>query len=145
LIKNSPIICLDEPTAALDAKSENYIRDSLMEMIQGKTVLMVTHRKALLALMDTVYVLENGTLKNVNELGGLDHYLSLLEGIDQKQVEDEIAEDKQFITQEMIEAYLASKIPKIEETAAESFVPSPSTPPVNQSINENNEVEIKLR
>lgn len=145
LIKNSPIICLDEPTAALDAKSENYIRDSLMEMIQGKTVLMVTHRKALLALMDTVYVLENGTLKNVNDLGGLDHYLSLLEGIDQKQVEAEIAEDRQFITQEMVEAYLASRVPKTEEVVVESRMLPPSTPPVSQSINENNEVEIKLR
>ena len=28
LIKQAPVLCLDEPTAALDAKSENYIRDS---------------------------------------------------------------------------------------------------------------------
>lgn len=81
LLKGSPIICLDEPTAALDAKSENYIKDSLAEMIQGKTVMMVTHRRALLALMDTIYVLDNSTLTNVNELGGLDYYLAQLEGI----------------------------------------------------------------
>lgn len=82
LLRNAPIICLDEPTAALDAKSENYIKDSLTQMIQGKTVVMVTHRKALLALMDTVYVLENSQLTNVNELGGLDSYLAKLEGLE---------------------------------------------------------------
>ena len=89
LLRNAPIICLDEPTAALDAKSENYIKDSLSQMIEGKTVLMVTHRKALLALMDTIYVLDNSQLTNVNELGGLDNYLAKLEGL-----ELEIAQNK---------------------------------------------------
>lgn len=82
LLRDAPIICLDEPTAALDAKSENYIKDSLSQMITGKTVLMVTHRKALLELMDTIYVLENSNLTNVNELGGLDSYLAKLEGLE---------------------------------------------------------------
>lgn len=82
LLRNAPIVCLDEPTAALDAKSENYIKDNLLQMINGKTVVMVTHRKALLALMDTVYVLENSVLTNVNELGGLDAYLAKLEGLE---------------------------------------------------------------
>ncbi|MCU0667669.1 MAG: ABC transporter ATP-binding protein/permease [Patescibacteria group bacterium] len=81
LLRNSPIICLDEPTAALDAKSEIFIKDNLPKMISGKTVVMVTHRKALLELMDTIYVLENRTLTNVNELGGLDSYLAKLEGL----------------------------------------------------------------
>jgi ATP-binding cassette, subfamily B, bacterial len=93
LVKDAPIVCLDEPTAALDAKSENLIRDSLLEMIKGKTVLMVTHRKALLALMDIVYVLDNGTLTNVNELGGLDAYLAQLEGIEEQKVAEEIKAD----------------------------------------------------
>ncbi len=89
LLRDAPIICLDEPTAALDAKSENYIKDSLTQIIQQKTVLMVTHRKALLALMDRILVLENSKLTDVNELGGLDTYLAKLEGL-----ELEIAEKK---------------------------------------------------
>jgi ABC-type bacteriocin/lantibiotic exporter with double-glycine peptidase domain len=89
LLRDAPIICLDEPTAALDAKSENYIKDSLTQIIQQKTVLMVTHRKALLALMDRILVLENSQLTDVNELGGLDAYLAKLEGL-----ELEIAENK---------------------------------------------------
>lgn len=75
LVKSAPIVCMDEPTAALDMKSENRIRDSIGQLIQGKTVLMVTHRKALLSLMDVVYVMEDGVLKSVDELGGLDSYL----------------------------------------------------------------------
>jgi ABC-type glutathione transport system ATPase component len=109
LVKDAPIVCLDEPTAALDAKSENLIRDSLMEMIKGKTVLMVTHRKALLALMDIVYVLDNGTLTDVNELGGLDSYLAKLEGIEEEKVEKEIQEDsvnEQQDTDALLKEYL---------------------------------------
>jgi len=106
LIKNAPMLCLDEPTAALDTKSENYIRDSLLQMVQGKTVLMVTHRKALLALMDTIYVLENGTLRNVNELGGLDYYLGVLEGIDQKAIETEIQDEQAYVNPEMLETFI---------------------------------------
>lgn len=108
LIKNSPIVCLDEPTAALDAKSENYIRDSLLEMIKGRTVLMVTHRKSLLALMDVVYVLDNGTLTDVNQLGGLDHYLAQLEGIEEQKAVVEVQkseEREEADTEQLINDY----------------------------------------
>jgi ATP-binding cassette subfamily B protein len=75
LLKNAPIVCMDEPTAALDSKSELSIRDSIEQLISGRTVLMVTHRKALLSLMDTVYVMDEGLLRPVEDLGGLDAYL----------------------------------------------------------------------
>lgn len=106
LIKRAPILCLDEPTAALDAKSENYIRDALSEIIRDKTVLMVTHRKALLALMDTIYVLENGALRNVNEYGGLDLYLQRLEGVNEALVQKQIADEQQYIVPEVINKHV---------------------------------------
>ena len=106
LIKNAPILCLDEPTAALDAKSENYIRDSLLHIVQGKTVFMVTHRRALLSLMDTIYVLENGQLHNVTDLGGLDHYLAQLEGIDNKIAQKEIASERAFIMPDSVDKHI---------------------------------------
>jgi len=150
LIKNAPILCLDEPTAALDVKSENYIRDSLSEMIQGKTTVMVTHRKALLSLMDTIYVLDEGTLHNVNELGGLDYYLGLLEGIDQQKAQKEIDNEKQAVdvaAMDKFMTYLATQNTKQQELkAAEKptdlpLAATPGTPTVNSS----GEVEIKLR
>ncbi len=85
LLKQAPILCMDEPTAALDSKSENYIRDALMPAMQGRTVLMITHRKSLLKLMDKIYVLDNGVLRDVNELGGIDRYLQKIEGEDNRQ------------------------------------------------------------
>lgn len=151
LIKNAPILCLDEPTAALDTKSENYIRDSLMQMINGKTVLMVTHRKSLLTLMDTIYVLDNGTLTNVNDLGGLDQYLSVLEGIDQKVAEEQIKEEQQYISPEIIDSYLSiaeatasdNPIPEFSDLPDQQVEPQPLDPS-KPHINEDGEVEIKL-
>lgn len=44
-LKNSPILCMDEPTSALDAKSEKMISQAMRCLMEGKVVLMVTHRK----------------------------------------------------------------------------------------------------
>ena len=74
LLKNAPIICMDEPTSALDDRSEKLIQNSIGSLIKDKTVLLVTHRLPLLSLMDKVYVLQNGKLINVEELGGVEKY-----------------------------------------------------------------------
>lgn len=74
LLKQAPIICMDEPTSALDNKSENLIMNTIGEMIKNKTVLLATHRMALLNLMDIIYVLHEGKLVNVNLFGGLEAY-----------------------------------------------------------------------
>lgn len=75
LIKNAPIICMDEPTSALDNKSESLITQSIGTLIEGKTVFLVTHRKSLLCLMDKVYILENGQLKDSEQYGGYERYM----------------------------------------------------------------------
>lgn len=87
LLRQAPILCMDEPTAALDFKSENVIKDSLGRFIEGRTVLLVTHRRALLSLMDTIYVVDNGTVRDVNEYGGLETYLAALEGAEAQSTE----------------------------------------------------------
>lgn len=84
LLKQAPYLAMDEPTAALDFQSENIIKESFKYFLQNRTVLLVTHRRALLSLMDTIYVVDNGTIKNVKELGGLTTYLNRLEGLEQK-------------------------------------------------------------
>lgn len=163
LIKNAPIICLDEPTAALDVKSENYIRDSLSQMIQGKTVVMVTHRKPLLDLMDVIYVLENGQLTDVNNLGGLEAYLAKLEGLEvenaQAEINQEIAEadvDPEWVKQ-FIDMYEQGNGEFAQSTEVEySSQEEPNQPiqsiaqlnqdynPKPQSPSEDDEIEIKL-
>lgn len=75
LLKKARILCMDEPTAALDSKSENYIVESLPQLFKDKTVLVATHRRAILSLMDKIYVMDSGEIKDVEQYGGLDAYL----------------------------------------------------------------------
>lgn len=79
LVKNAPVICMDEPTSALDARSEKQVLNSIGPLIQGKTVLLVTHRLSLLSLMDRVYVLQDGHLIDVNQFGGVEQYTTQLQ------------------------------------------------------------------
>lgn len=76
LAKQTPILCLDEPTASLDSNSEKEIKKALNQTIGHKTVILVSHRQALLELMDQILVLEDGKLTDVNKLGGLNKYLA---------------------------------------------------------------------
>jgi ABC-type bacteriocin/lantibiotic exporter with double-glycine peptidase domain len=78
LLKNAPIVIMDEPTSALDSASEDFIKYHLNDITKGKTVLMVTHKLSMLTAMDQVYVVDEGTVKNVDQYGGLDVYLSYL-------------------------------------------------------------------
>jgi ATP-binding cassette subfamily B protein len=79
LLKQAPVICMDEPTSALDIKSEKLILASMGQLIQNKTVLLATHRLPLLNLMNTVYVLQEGKLINVNVFGGVEKYVREME------------------------------------------------------------------
>jgi ABC-type bacteriocin/lantibiotic exporter with double-glycine peptidase domain len=78
-LKNASIICMDEPTSALDNRSEQLIHDSISSMIKNKTVLLVTHRLPLLNLMDKIYVLNSGKLVDVQQYGGVEHYMQQLQ------------------------------------------------------------------
>lgn len=113
LLKDAPIICMDEPTAALDSKSENHIRDSLGQIIHGKTVMMVTHRKALLSLMDTIYVVEEGTVTNIEDHGGLEKYLRKINDLEGgKQL------DPEYLQAQQLEAEKQHRIAQLELTNA---------------------------
>ncbi|TLU68728.1 cysteine/glutathione ABC transporter ATP-binding protein/permease CydC [Enterobacter sp. MF024] len=59
LLHNAPLMLLDEPTEGLDATTERQILDLLKEEMQGKTVLMVTHRLRGLADFDQIIVMDN--------------------------------------------------------------------------------------
>ena len=87
LIKNAPIICMDEPTAALDAESEKHIKEAMPRLIAGKTVLLVTHRQPLLEMMDEIYIMENGRLKKLDEDHQLSSYIAEVVGAEAKKVQ----------------------------------------------------------
>lgn len=62
LIRNAPIILLDEPTAALDSESEYFVQAAMAELIKGRTTLVIAHRLYTIAHADTIHVVENGTI-----------------------------------------------------------------------------------
>jgi ATP-binding cassette, subfamily B, bacterial len=61
-LKDSPILLLDEATAALDSESEEAIREALSRLMRGRTVIAIAHRLATLRNFDRVVVLQNGRI-----------------------------------------------------------------------------------
>ena len=62
LIRNAPIILLDEPTASLDSQSEYLVQAAMAELIKGRTTLMIAHRLYTIAHADMIHVVEDGVI-----------------------------------------------------------------------------------
>jgi ATP-binding cassette subfamily C protein CydD len=62
ILKDAPLVILDEPTSSLDPESESMLGRSLRELRRGRTVLVVAHRRATIAVADQVAVLNGGRL-----------------------------------------------------------------------------------
>jgi ATP-binding cassette, subfamily C, bacterial LapB len=60
LLLNPPVLVLDEPTSSMDNSTENTFKQRLSEIVEGKTVLLVTHRNSMLTLVDRLIVLDRG-------------------------------------------------------------------------------------
>src|ERR1700744_2671128 len=62
MIRNSPILLLDEPTAALDTESERLVVDALERLMEGKTVIAIAHRLSTIRDADQIVVISNGVV-----------------------------------------------------------------------------------
>ena len=62
ILKNSPIVVLDEATASLDADNETMIQESLSRLIKDKTVMIIAHRMRTVADADKIVVLKDGVV-----------------------------------------------------------------------------------
>jgi ABC-type multidrug transport system fused ATPase/permease subunit len=77
IIRNSPILILDEPTAALDTESERLVIDALERLMKGRTVITIAHRLSTIRDADKILVLkgglvaEQGTHEELLALGGV--------------------------------------------------------------------------
>uniref|UniRef100_UPI00224B17AE ATP-binding cassette domain-containing protein n=1 Tax=Brucella intermedia TaxID=94625 RepID=UPI00224B17AE len=61
-LKNPPILILDEATSALDTETERAIQQSLAELSQGRTTLVIAHRLATIVNADRILVVEGGRI-----------------------------------------------------------------------------------
>ncbi len=66
LIKNAPIILLDEATASLDSESEQLVQEAIARLCQRRTTIVIAHRLHTIVHADRILVVENGT---ITELG----------------------------------------------------------------------------
>ncbi|MGM4931333.1 ABC transporter ATP-binding protein [Tardiphaga sp. 619_E2_N8_5] len=62
VVRNSPIMILDEPTAALDPESEALVIEALRRLMQGRTVIMIAHRLSTIRDADKIIVLKDGVV-----------------------------------------------------------------------------------
>jgi ATP-binding cassette subfamily B protein len=62
LVKNAPIILLDEATAALDSESERYVQDAIAKLCLGRTTIVIAHRLATVMRADRILVIEAGQI-----------------------------------------------------------------------------------
>jgi ABC-type multidrug transport system fused ATPase/permease subunit len=74
IIRNSPILILDEPTAALDTESERLVMEGLSKLMKGRTVITIAHRLSTIRDSDKIIVLDGGV---VAEQGSHDELLKL--------------------------------------------------------------------
>ena len=62
ILKESPIILLDEATSSLDAESEEVVQNAILNLTKNKTTLVIAHRLSTIHNADKIFVLENGKI-----------------------------------------------------------------------------------
>jgi len=62
-LRNTPILVLDEPTSALDVETEQIIKESLKELVKGRTTFIISHRVSMTEVADRVLVISEGKVR----------------------------------------------------------------------------------
>jgi subfamily B ATP-binding cassette protein MsbA len=71
VIRNNPILILDEPTAALDTESEKKVVEALERLMKGRTVITIAHRLSTIRDANKIIVLKDGVVAEQGSHGEL--------------------------------------------------------------------------
>ena len=71
MLKNAPVLILDEATAFADPDNESRVQAAFSRLSQGKTVIMIAHRLSTIAHVDQIYVLKDGEIVESGTSGEL--------------------------------------------------------------------------
>ena len=63
VIRNTPILILDEPSSGLDAESEKLVFEALDRLMEGKTSIVIAHRLSTIQRADVIFVIDDGTIR----------------------------------------------------------------------------------
>lgn len=62
ILKDAPIVILDEATASVDTDNESYIQEAISELVKGKTLLVIAHRLNTIREADQILVISDGRI-----------------------------------------------------------------------------------
>jgi ATP-binding cassette subfamily B protein len=133
ILRDGPILILDEPTASLDVESEAEVLHALDTLIVGRTVLMISHRLSTLGNVDEIVVLkdgrivEQGSFKELKRRGGV--FAALLEEQNRYNVEKAAEGEKSILRSAFIDVE-ALRAQRQVPSSPQQQVPFPPASPV---------------
>ncbi len=123
ILRDAPILILDEPTAALDVEAEAEVMRALDTLIEGRTVLVISHRLSTLGNVDEIIVLKEGQIVEQGAFRELKRKNGVFAGL--------LAEQNRYSAEKVNEASMirsAFALPRIEgEPAAQYKLDAPDT------------------
>src|SRR5579859_2101837 len=128
ILRDTPILILDEPTANLDVEAEAEVMHALNTLIAGRTVLTISHRLSTLGHVDEILVMqhgrivERGSFRELKRMGGI--FTSLLKEQNRYNMDSEEEDNAREVTDSSVYA------PTLPHLAAISLATSPHLPAV---------------
>ena len=83
ILKNPPILILDEATRAHDSETEKWVQSALEELMKNRTSLIIAHRLSTIRSADKIIVMESG---KIVEMGSHENLMAKKQGVYQKMV-----------------------------------------------------------
>ncbi len=149
LVGDPPVLLLDEPSSNLDLQSELELGSILKTIGKERTVIVVSHRSALLACCDDFVALNKGRICDAGSSMDIlpEHYGSVVEHVrgepHQKVKTEEFETNKKSFTQDISQARTRTNVPKQQNklVAVREVKPSTKNPPIfSRSLNEKQEM-----